>query len=158
MTTIERVGFSVVAALVALAAVAHFATWAPLAAFLIATPALAGMAWIVSVATEQVGERISPAATGLLQATLGNLPELFVVIFALRAGERVVAQSAIVGSLLANALLVLGIVFVVGALRPQAGGVMRFDPRIIRATATMLFVCLFAIVLVALSLASRGAL
>ena len=67
------------------------------------------MAWIVSFATEHVGEHIGPAATGLLQATLGNLPELFVVLFALRAGERAVAQSAIVGSLFATALLVLGL-------------------------------------------------
>ena len=44
----------------------------------------------------------------MLQSTLGNLPELFVVIFALRAGETVVAQTSIIGSIFANALLVLG--------------------------------------------------
>ena len=53
----------------------------------------------------------------MLQSTLGNLPELFVVVFALQAGELVVAQTAIVGSILANALLVLGLVIVVGARR-----------------------------------------
>jgi Ca2+:H+ antiporter len=153
MTTIERVGFSVVAALVALAGVAHFATWAPLAAFLIATPALAGMAWIVSVATEQVGERISPAGTGLLQATLGNLPELFVVIFALRAGERVVAQSAIVGSLFATALLVLGLVLLAGALRSPTG-VMHFHARVARDASTLMLTCVFIIVIVGLALSS----
>src|SRR5579863_9850955 len=155
MTTIERVGFSVVAALVALAAVAHFATWAPLAAFLIATPALAGMAWIVSVATEQVGERISPAATGLLQSTLGNLPELFVVIFALRAGEHVVAQSAIVGSLFATALLVLGVTIIAGALA-SPDRVMHFHPKVARETATLLLVCVFIIVIVGLALSGGG--
>jgi Ca2+/H+ antiporter len=103
------------------------------AAFVIATLALAGLAWIVSLATEQVGEHIGPAATGLLQASVGNLPELFVVLFALHAGERVVAQSAIVGSLFANALLVLGLVLIVGALRAP-GGVMRFHPKVTRAT------------------------
>ena len=51
----------------------------------------------------------------MLQSTLGNLPELFVVIFALKKGELIVAQTAIVGSILANALLVLGLVIVVGA-------------------------------------------
>ena len=82
-----------------------------------ATLALAGLAHLVSLATEQVGERFGPAATGLLQSTLGNLPELFVVIFALRAGEVVVAQTSIIGSIFANALLVLGLVIVVGARR-----------------------------------------
>jgi len=152
-----RLAIAATTLLTALAGLAHYAGWTSVAAFVIATVALAGLACLVAVATEQVGEHLGPAATGLLQSSVGNLPELFVVIFALRAGEHVVAQSAIVGSLFANALLVLGIVLMVGALRRRAGGVMRFDPRIVRATATMLFVCLFAIVLVALSLASGGA-
>src|SRR3977135_956705 len=77
--------------------------------------ALAGLAWIVSFATEQVGRRFGPAITGFLQSTLGNLPEFFVVIFALQAGQRVVAETAILGSILVNALLVLGLVIVAGA-------------------------------------------
>src|SRR5579863_3658230 len=121
MRTPERAAIVAIALLAALTAVAHYASWATLPAFLIATVALAGLAWIVSVATENVGGHIGPAATGLLQATLGNLPELFVVLFALHAGERVVAQSAIVGSLFATALLVLGIVLVVGSLRARDG-------------------------------------
>ena len=55
----------------------------------------------------------------MLQSTLGNLPELFVVIFALHDGEIVVAQTSIIGSLFANALLVLGVVIVVGARAPR---------------------------------------
>lgn len=153
---VARIGVLAVILLTACTAVAHFAGWPSVSTFAIATVALAALAWLVAVATEQVGEHLGPSATGLLQASVGNLPELFVVIFALRAGERVVAQSAIVGSLFANALLVLGLVFLVGALRRDAGGVMCFNPRIIRATATMLFVCLFAIVLVALSLQGGG--
>ena len=43
------------------------------------------------------------AVTGVLQSTLGNLPELFIVLFALAAGEIVVAQTSILGSLFANA-------------------------------------------------------
>ena len=54
---------------------------------------------------------------GMMQSTLGNLPELFVVIFALQKGELLVAQTAIIGSIFANALLVLGLVIVVGARR-----------------------------------------
>ena len=62
----------------------------------------------------------------MLQSTLGNLPEFFIVIFALSAGELVVAQTSILGSIFANALLVLGLVIVVGARRRSADGVMRF--------------------------------
>src|SRR5436853_3112642 len=111
------------------AAVAHYAGAPSLLTFTIATAALAGLAWIVSFSTEQVGERFGPAATGLLQSTLGNLPELFVVIFALRSGETVVAQTSIIGSIFANALLVLGAVIVVGAMSAD-DGVMRFKRRL----------------------------
>jgi Ca2+:H+ antiporter len=152
LTVPERAGLAVVVTVAALAGVAHYAAWPAVAAFVIATIALAGLAGVVAVATEQVGEHLGSATTGLLQASIGNLPELFVVIFALRAGERVVAQSALVGSLFANALLVLGLVIIAGATRRGAGGVMKFQPRITRAGATLLFVCLFIIVLAGLSL------
>ena len=53
----------------------------------------------------------------MLQSALGNLPELFICIFALQAGLVDVVRAALVGSILANLLLVLGIAFVVGGLR-----------------------------------------
>jgi Ca2+:H+ antiporter len=138
----------------ALAGVAHYADWPPLLAFAIATVALAGLAHLVSLATEQVGERAGPAATGVLQSTLGNLPELFVVVFALRAGEVVVAQTSIIGSLFANALLVLGLVIVLGA-RTAPDGVMRFGPRLPNDTATLLLVTSFIIVIVGVAHATH---
>src|SRR6266480_3888937 len=135
------------------AAVAHYAGAPSLVTFGIATAALAGLAWIVSFSTEQVGERFGPAVTGLLQSTLGNLPEFFIVIFALSAGETVVAQTSIIGSLFANALLVLGLVIVVGA-RSAEGGMMRFGTRLPMDTATLLLVAVFIIVITGLSTGS----
>jgi Ca2+:H+ antiporter len=76
------------------------------------------------------------------------------VIFALQKGELIVAQTAIVGSVLANALLVLGLVIVVGSRR-SADGVMRFSKRLPRDTATLLQVTVFIIVLLGLSLGSH---
>jgi Ca2+:H+ antiporter len=125
-------------------------------AFAVATVALAGLAWIVSFATEQVGERLGPAATGVLQSTLGNLPEFFVVIFALNAGQRVVAETAILGSILVNALLVLGLVIVAGALRAP-DGVMRFGRRLPNDTATLLLVSSFIIILIGLAHSANDA-
>ena len=153
MKTSERALVAAIVLLAVLTGIAHFAGWATLPTFVIATVALGGLAWIVSLATQEVGGHVGTAATGLLQATLGNLPELFVVLFALRAGERVVAQSAIVGSLLATALLVLGIVLVVGSLRAR-DGVMHFHPKVARDTATLLLCCVFIIVIVGLALSS----
>ena len=90
------------------------------------------------------------AVTGVLQATLANLPEFFVVIFALGAGHQVLAETAILGSILVNALLVLGLVIVAGA-RQASDSVMRFNPRLPNDTATLLLVASFIIVLIGLT-------
>lgn len=119
-------------------------------AFALATVALAGLAWVVSFSTEQTGRRLGPAATGVMQATVGNLPEFFVVLFALQAGQRTVAETAILGSILVNALLVLGLVIIAGARR-EDDGVMRFSPRLPNDTATLLLVASFIIVLIGLT-------
>jgi Ca2+:H+ antiporter len=119
-------------------------------AFVLATIALAGLAWIVSFSTEQLGRRASPPVTGFMHSTFGNLPEFFVVLFALNAGERVVAETAILGSILVNALFVLGLVLVAGAVRAP-DGVMRFGARLPNDTATLLLVSTFIIVLIGLT-------
>jgi len=134
------------------AAVAHFAGAPSVLAFVVAGAALAALASVVSFATEQLGARFGPAVTGVLQSTLGNLPEFFIVVFALSAGQVVVAQTSVVGSLFANALLVLGVVIVVGAHRDR---VMRFRPRLPQDTATLMLSASFIIVLVALAVASH---
>jgi Ca2+:H+ antiporter len=151
---LERVLLGLILALTALAGVANYEHFSPVPRFAIATLALAGLAWLVSFAAEQLGERIGDAATGLLQATIGNLPELFVVIFALQKGELIVAQTTIVGSILANALLVLGGAIVLGSHR-SSDGVMRFSKRLSRDSATLLLATVFIIVVLGLSLGSH---
>jgi Ca2+:H+ antiporter len=154
LTPLERSTLLLIAVLTALAGIANYQAWPAIPRFLIATAALAGLAWVVSFATEQLGTRFGPAITGMLQSTLGNLPELFVVIFALQEHELVVAQTAVVGSVLANALLVLGLVIVVGARRAP-DGMMRFSRRLPSDTATLLLATVFIIVLLGVSLAAH---
>jgi Ca2+:H+ antiporter len=154
LTPLERSTLFLIAVLSVLAGAANYQAWPAVPRFAIATLALAGLAWVVSFATEQLGERFGPGVTGMMQSTLGNLPELFVVIFALQKGELIVAQTAIIGSILANALLVLGLVIVVGARRSE-DGIMRFSRRLPRDTATLLQVTVFIIVLLGLAVASH---
>ncbi|MHB8060093.1 MAG: sodium:proton exchanger [Gaiellaceae bacterium] len=135
------------------AGVLHYSDVSALPAFSVAAIALAGLAWIVSFATEQLGQRFGPAVTGVLQSTLGNLPEFFVVLFALSAGEVVIAQTSLIGSILANALLVLGLAIAAGAARSE-GGVMRFSRRLPSESATLLLVSVFIIALIGVSVAA----
>jgi Ca2+:H+ antiporter len=146
----------VTAVLTAAAGIAHYAGAPAVLSFALATVALAGLAWIVSFSTEQVGERMGPGATGLLQSTLGNLPEFFVVIFALRAGQLVVAQTSLLGSVFANALLMLGIVIVAGCHASQ-DGMMRFSVQLPKDNAILMLLTSFVIVLVGTSVHGRAA-
>jgi Ca2+:H+ antiporter len=98
-------------------AVAQAAQLTPILRFALAVVALAFGAVSVGEATERLSERLSPASTGLVQSVLGNLPELFLAIFALQAGLVGVVAAALVGSVLGNALFVLGLALFVGGIR-----------------------------------------
>jgi Ca2+:H+ antiporter len=155
VTRFERLILAAVVLATVAAGIARYAHGvSEVLAFVLATLALAGLAWVVSFATEQVGSRLGPAATGLMHSTFGNLPEFFVVIFALNAGELIVAETAILGSILVNALLVLGLVLIAGARRSR-DGLMRFSPRLPNDTATLLLVAVFIIVLVGLAVSAH---
>jgi Ca2+:H+ antiporter len=113
-------------------------------AFLCAALAVALLAALVGRSVEQLGDRFGAGATGVLQSALGNLPELFIGFFALRAGLVEVVRAAIIGSILGNALLVLGLAFVVGGLRH---GEQRFDGSRARAISAQLILMVAAMVL-----------
>jgi Ca2+:H+ antiporter len=145
----------VIALLTVVTGVLHYAHGvSPVVTFVPATLALAGLAWLVSIAVEQVGIRFGHAVTGVLHSTVGNLPEFFVVIFALQASDVVIAQTAIIGSILVNALLVLGLVLICGAAVAK-NSVMTFSPRLPNDTATLLLVSSFIIVLIGVAIASH---
>jgi Ca2+:H+ antiporter len=82
-------------------------------------------------------DRFGPGATGVLQSALGNLPELFISLFALQAGPVAVVQAALIGSIFANLLLVLGLCFVVGGLKH---GTQTLDSARARGITVMLLV------------------
>ena len=136
--------------LTAVAGVLRYTDFSGVALFFVSLGALAGLAWAISFSTESLGERIGPAATGVLQATLGNIPEISVVLFALNAGEIVVAKTSLLGALFSNALLILGLAILVGSWR-ERDGIMRFGKRLPNDTATLLLLAIFIIVLLSLA-------
>jgi Ca2+:H+ antiporter len=129
----DRIEILVTLVLVAIAAFAHFAL-GDVPAFLLAALALAALARLVGSATEQLGARLGSGAAGAVQSALGNLPELFVALFALNKGLVDVVQAALVGSILANSVLVLGVAFAVGGIRH---GVLRYDSERARMVSTL---------------------
>ena len=119
---------------VAAAAAAHFLRVTPVLAFGAAAAAIALLARLVGGATEQLGGRVGSSAAGVVQSALGNLPELFIALFALHRGLVGVVQAALVGSVIANGVLVLGIAFLVGGIR---NGTQHFDSPRARMIATL---------------------
>ncbi|HZD99932.1 MAG TPA: sodium:proton exchanger [Micromonosporaceae bacterium] len=140
------IGGSVAA--MALAAIAFYAHLNEVLSFVCSGVAIALLAALVGRSVERLGDRLGAGATGVLQSALGNLPELFISFFALRAGLLTVVQSALIGSILANLLLVLGAAFLVGGLKH---GTQRFDHGRARTTVVLLALATAALVLPSLA-------
>jgi Ca2+:H+ antiporter len=120
------------------------------AVFVVSAVGLAALATLIGHGTEQLGRRFGPRTTGILQSALGNLPELLISVFALQAGLVVVVQTALIGSILANTLLVLGLAFLLGGLRH---GTQKFHAPAVRTMAILLVLAVAALAIPTLATA-----
>lgn len=134
VTRRDRIEIALTALAVALAAASNYAGLNAVVTFAISAAALAALARMVGTATEQLGAKLGSGGASVVQSGLGNLPELFIALFALQKGLVGVVQAALVGSILANSVLVLGIAFVVGGLR---NGVQTFSSDRARMVSTL---------------------
>jgi Ca2+:H+ antiporter len=123
------------------------------AIFVASAVGLAGLAAMVGEGTTQLAHRLGPKATGVLQSALGNLPEFFIGIFALRAGLLDVVRAALVGSILANTLLVLGLAFLLGGLRH---GPQKFGTDQTKMMSTLLLLAAAAIAIPTIATSAGG--
>ena len=105
--------------------------------FFSAALAIIPIAVVIVHATEQIAMRTGDAIGGLLNATFGNAPELIISLVALKAGYFAMVRASLVGAILANLLLALGIAMLLGGLRFHE---QRFNPMATRAYSTMMFI------------------
>jgi Ca2+:H+ antiporter len=138
----EKIRIVVAILITLLAGALHYMHANAVLGFVITAAALATVAMIVGDATEQLGSRMGPGATGVLQSALGNLPELFVCIFALRAGLDKVVQAALIGSILGNSLLVFGLALFIGGIK---NGTQRFNSEPPKMIATLMILAFAAL-------------
>jgi Ca2+:H+ antiporter len=104
--------------------------------FFMAALAIIPIAAQIVQATEQIATRTGDAVGGLLNATFGNAPELIIALVALKAGYLEMVRASLVGAILANLLLALGVAFLTGGLRFHD---QKFNPTAARAYSTMMF-------------------
>jgi len=89
-------------------------------AFISSAVSLVPLAALIGRSTEQLAIHIGPQRGGLLNATLSNLTELIVGCFLVAAGEFTVVKATLIGSIVGNALLVLGVSFAIGGSRHKS--------------------------------------
>src|SRR5262245_28846333 len=95
----------------------HSERVSPALVFFSAALAIVPAARLIVQGTEQIAARTGPAIGGLLNATFGNLPELIIATVALRSGLLEMVRASIIGAILANLLLALGLALLLGGVR-----------------------------------------
>ncbi|KAI8649815.1 Vacuolar calcium ion transporter [Fusarium keratoplasticum] len=90
--------------------------WNPIAVFTINFIAIIPLAAVISFATEEISLKLSETMGGLLNATFGNTVELIVSIVALKEKHIDIVQASMLGSVLSNLLLVMGMCFLFGGV------------------------------------------
>lgn len=139
----ERATLLIAMVTTVLSGIFHVLGLPPLLVFVVSGVGLAVLAALIGQAIDQLGQRLSAGATGVLQSALGNLPELFIGIFSLRAGLVALVQAALIGSVLANSLLVLGLALFVGGVK---NGTQHFQAEAPRAITTLTLLAVAALI------------
>jgi len=103
--------------------------------FFSAALAIVPVAALIVHSTEQLATYTGETIGGLLNATFGNAPELIIALVALKAGYLDMVRASIIGAILANLLLALGVAFLVGGLRH---GNQTHNPVTIRTYSSMM--------------------
>ena len=119
----------------------------PALVFFAAALAIVPAARLIVQGTEHIAARTGSAVGGLLNATFGNLPELIIATVALRSGLLEMVRASIIGAILANLLMALGVALLVGGVRYHN---QEFNPRAARVYSSMML-------LAVISLAGPGA-
>ncbi len=122
-------------ALAVLALVLRLAGLAGQLVFVVSAVAVAGLAWALGEATEQAGETAGPRISALLNASFGNLPDLVIIVLSIDAGLSDIARASIVGSVIGNILLILGLSLLIGGRR---NGIQQFNERVASMNSSML--------------------
>ncbi|KAI0127069.1 Sodium/calcium exchanger protein-domain-containing protein [Xylariales sp. AK1849] len=125
-------------------AVANIEGMPPGAVFGLNAVAIIPLAGLLSHATESVARKLGDAIGALLNVTFGNAVELIIFIIALVKDEIRIVQASLLGSILANLLLILGMAFFLGGLR--------FQEQIYNSTVTQMSACLLSLSVISLVL------
>ncbi|KAJ7474704.1 Sodium/calcium exchanger protein-domain-containing protein [Mycena latifolia] len=101
------------------------------------------LAALLGLGTEQIALRTSHSVGGLLNATLGNIVEMIIAGIALKECKLELVQSSLLGGLLSNMLLVLGMAFIVGGFRFHS---QEFQPMVAQLNSSLMTVSVISLI------------
>jgi len=105
------------------------------------------LAALMGDATEALAEYLGPTLGGLLNATLGNAPEIIISLFALRRGLIGIVKSSLTGSIIGNLLFGLGVSMFAGGLKVKT---QKFDSHVARINGALLVLAAFGLIIPAI--------
>jgi Ca2+:H+ antiporter len=105
--------------------------------FITSILAIVPLAAIIGFATKEIVLQTNPTWGGLVNATFGNVIELIVAVLALRKGLIELVQASIIGSILGNLLLLIGLSVFFGGLKYKE---QRFNKMSVGVSSTMLII------------------
>jgi Ca2+:H+ antiporter len=108
--------------------------------------AIVPLAILLGSQTTKISDYIGQKKGGLLAATVGNIPELMMGIWSIKYGMIPMVQAALIGSIISNMLLGLGIAVVVGGLKFKQ---QSFNRIIARTNFNMLLLAMSSMVVIA---------
>ncbi len=127
----------------------------PILVFATSALAIVPLASLMGDATEALAKYLGPTIGGLLNATLGNAPEIIISGFALHAGLVSIVKSSLTGSIIGNLLLGLGLAFFAGGIKHRRN--QQFDPQAARMTSALLTLASFGLIIPAVTRFSASA-
>jgi Ca2+:H+ antiporter len=89
----------------------------PIVVFVTAVLGVVPLTVLIGTATENLSLRLGETLGGLLNGTMGNVPEMIIFVSALRQGLAPMVKASLTGTVLSNVLLVLGFSIIVGGAR-----------------------------------------
>lgn len=113
----ERPWTNVLLVLLPITFCSNWLHWPEGLTFCLALAGLIPLAERLGFCTEALAEYTSDTLAGLINATMGNAPELLIAIFALKSSSLRIVQISLFGSIISNLLLVLGVSLTVGGLK-----------------------------------------
>jgi len=131
----------------------YYTPWSPIATFILTMLGIIPLAKLLGTATEELALRTSETVGGLLNATFGNAVELIVSIIALSKGTITLVQTSLLGSILSNILLVMGMSFLFGGIKHKT---QTFNRTASLTSSSLLFMSVMGLIIPATFSVYRG--